>query len=71
MEACPASFTAETEAELWKHIELHGATAHQEEPDKWSSEDRQQIKKLNSRNVGRPRTLASPLRSRVWEFTAM
>ncbi|WP_234894205.1 hypothetical protein [Sinorhizobium fredii] len=24
MEACPASFTAETEAEVWKHIELHG-----------------------------------------------
>lgn len=46
VEACPASFTAETEAELWKHIELHGATAHQEEPDKWSSEDRQHIKNL-------------------------
>lgn len=46
METCPASFTAETEAELWKHIELHGETAHQEEPNKWSSEDRQQIKNL-------------------------
>ena len=46
MEACPASFTAETEAELWKHIELHGASAHGEEPEKWSSEDRQQIKTL-------------------------
>jgi hypothetical protein len=22
MEACPASFTTETEAELWKHIEV-------------------------------------------------
>ncbi|PSH62003.1 DUF1059 domain-containing protein [Phyllobacterium brassicacearum] len=46
MDACPASFVAETEAELWKHIELHGATAHQEQPDKWSLEDRQQIKNL-------------------------
>jgi hypothetical protein len=46
MEACPASFTAETEMELWKHIELHGATAHQENPAQWSPEDRQQIKKL-------------------------
>jgi hypothetical protein len=46
MGACPASFTSETETELWKHIELHGAAAHQEEPDKWSPEDRQQIKNL-------------------------
>ncbi|WP_348774920.1 DUF1059 domain-containing protein [Sinorhizobium fredii] len=46
MEACPASFAAETEAELWKHIELHGATAHQKNPEKWSSEDRQQIENL-------------------------
>jgi hypothetical protein len=46
MEACPASFTAETEKELWKHIEVHGATAHQEDPSKWSSEERQQMKKL-------------------------
>ena len=29
MAAGPGSFTAETEAELWKHIELHGAAAHQ------------------------------------------
>ena len=46
MEACPGSFTAETEAELWKHIELHAATAHQESPEKWSSEERQTMKKL-------------------------
>jgi hypothetical protein len=46
MEACPASFTAETETELWKHIELHGAAAHQEKPEQWSADDRQQIKKL-------------------------
>ena len=30
MDACPASFTAETESELWKHIELHGAHAQLE-----------------------------------------
>jgi Protein of unknown function (DUF1059) len=46
MEACPASFTAETEAELWKHIELHALAAHQEHPEQWAPEDREQIKKL-------------------------
>ncbi len=46
MEACPASFTAETEAELWKHIELHAATAHKENPKQWSGQERQQMKKL-------------------------
>jgi Protein of unknown function (DUF1059) len=46
MEACPAWFTAETEQELWKHIELHGSAAHGENPEQWSAEDREQIKKL-------------------------
>ena len=46
MESCPAAFTAETEKELWKHIELHATAAHQEEPEKWAPEDRQQIKAL-------------------------
>jgi hypothetical protein len=46
MEACPASFTAETEAELWKHIELHAAAAHQENPKQWSEQDKQQMQKL-------------------------
>lgn len=46
MEACRGSFTAETEAELWKHIELHAATAHQEDPSKWSAEEREQMEKL-------------------------
>jgi len=46
MEVCPGSFTAETEAELWKHIELHAATAHQESAEKWSSEERQTMKNL-------------------------
>jgi hypothetical protein len=46
MESCPGSFTAETEAELWNHIELHAATAHGEIPSKWTAEERQQMKKL-------------------------
>jgi hypothetical protein len=46
MESCPGSFAAETEEELWKHIELHAAIAHQESPDKWSAEERQQMEKL-------------------------
>jgi hypothetical protein len=46
MESCPASFTTETENELWKHIELHGVIAHQEKPEEWSPEERQQMKKL-------------------------
>jgi hypothetical protein len=44
METCPASFTTETEEELWKHIELHAAIAYHEDPKQWSPEDRQQIR---------------------------
>jgi hypothetical protein len=46
MEACPASFATQSEQELWKHIEVHGSVAHQEDPAKWSAADRQQIKEL-------------------------
>jgi predicted small metal-binding protein len=46
MEACPGSFTTASEAELWKLIEVHAATAHRENPDRWSSEDRQTMKNL-------------------------
>lgn len=46
MEACPASFAAQTEHELWKHIEVHGAVGHQEDPEKWSPEERLQMKQL-------------------------
>ena len=46
MESCPGSFKAETEAELWKHIELHASIAHQENPEKWSAEERQTMQKL-------------------------
>ncbi len=40
MEACPAHFTTETKAELWKVIELHAAEAHGENPSEWSDGDR-------------------------------
>ena len=46
MQACPASFTTETEDELWQHLELHGAVAHQEDPTQWTTEERQQVKDL-------------------------
>ena len=46
MEGCPGSFTAETEAELWKHIELHAAEAHKEDPSAWSEDDRRQIRQI-------------------------
>lgn len=46
METCPGAFTADAEGELWKHIELHAIEAHQEDPKKWTSEDRQQVQKL-------------------------
>jgi Protein of unknown function (DUF1059) len=45
-EACPAKFTTATEAEVMKHVELHGAIAHGEDPEQWSLGDRQQVKKL-------------------------
>lgn len=46
MQDCPALFTTETEEELWKHLELHGADAHQEDPAQWTPEERQQVKQL-------------------------
>jgi hypothetical protein len=46
MEACAGSFTAETESELWKHIELHAREAHQEDPAKWSAGDRNGVKAI-------------------------
>lgn len=45
-EACPVTFTAETKTEVMKHVELHGALAHGEDPAKWSPEDRQEVEKL-------------------------
>ena len=46
MEACPAQFTAETEGELWKMIELHATVAHAEDPAEWSGEDKAFLRKL-------------------------
>lgn len=46
METCPASFTAATETELWKLIELHAAVAHGEKPEQWTAEDRKAVKDL-------------------------
>jgi predicted small metal-binding protein len=46
LEACPATFIAATEAELWKHIELHGRAAHDDIPEEWSDDERRQIQDL-------------------------
>lgn len=46
MEDCPGAFTAKTEDELWRHLELHGAVAHDEDPAAWSDQERQQIRDL-------------------------
>ena len=46
MEACPARFEAATDDELMKHIELHAAIAHQEDPASWPSEEKAKVKAL-------------------------
>ena len=46
MEECPGQFTAETEDELWKLIELHASIAHGEDPAAWPAEDVTQLKAL-------------------------
>ena len=46
METCPGQFHAQTEAELWKLIELHAKLAHNENPDAWSPDDKAQVKAL-------------------------
>ena len=40
MEACPGHFTAKTESEVIKLIELHASVAHGEDPAAWSEDDR-------------------------------
>jgi hypothetical protein len=40
MEACPASFVAETKEELWKLMELHASIAHGESPSDWTDDVR-------------------------------
>lgn len=46
MEACPGRFSAQTEDEVWKHMELHASIAHQEDPTAWTVEDKAQLKTL-------------------------
>lgn len=46
METCPGHFVAETEAEVWKLVELHASVAHEEDPDAWSDDDRAYLKTL-------------------------
>lgn len=40
MELCQGHLTAETVAEVMKHVELHTSVAHGEDPAGWSKEDR-------------------------------
>jgi len=40
MDACPGKFTAETEGEIWKLMEVHASVAHGEDPSGWSDDDR-------------------------------
>lgn len=46
METCPGRFCAATEDEMWKHIELHAAVAHNEDPSAWPPEERTFLKTL-------------------------
>ena len=39
MEQCPGSFVAQTQDELWKHIELHAREAHGDDPSQYSEEE--------------------------------
>lgn len=39
METCPGRFVADSEEEMWRHMELHASMAHQEDPTAWSAED--------------------------------
>jgi uncharacterized protein DUF1059 len=40
MESCPGHVVAETKEEVWKLMEVHASIAHDEDPSKWSDEDR-------------------------------
>lgn len=46
MEACPASFTAESAEEVMKHAELHAEVAHGEDPKQWSENDRDRVQQI-------------------------
>lgn len=46
MGECPGYFVTETEDELWKVLDVHARVAHDENPEEWSQEDRDQIRAL-------------------------
>jgi hypothetical protein len=46
MATCSGQFTAETEAEVLQHVELHASVAHGEDPAAWSDEDKTCLKRL-------------------------
>tara|TARA_B100000959_G_C14467361_1_gene413592 strand:+ start:186 stop:338 length:153 start_codon:yes stop_codon:yes gene_type:complete len=46
MATCPGKFDAETQEELWKHIELHASDAHEEDPASWPAEEIATVKAL-------------------------
>ena len=46
MEECPGRFSAKTEGEIWKLMELHASVAHGEDPGAWTAEGRAQLKAL-------------------------
>ncbi len=46
MAPCPGRFIAESQDELWEHIELHALVVHGEDPTEWSNEDTATIKAL-------------------------
>jgi hypothetical protein len=46
MEECPGRFSAGTEDELWKLLELHASVAHGEDPAAWTADGRAQLKAL-------------------------
>lgn len=43
MDSCPGHFTAASEDELWKIVELHASVAHGEDPEAWSDEERRYL----------------------------
>jgi len=46
METCPGKVIAETEAEVWKLVELHAKIAHDEDANAWDEDTRKYIKTL-------------------------
>jgi hypothetical protein len=46
MEKCPGHFSAETEGEIWKLMEVHACVAHGEDPAAWTAEDKAFLKTL-------------------------